>query len=161
MDLMSRPIGWTPYSSRGLSPQRWEQSQVRVSPQVSLSCHYPTGQLTSWIQGHFTRRDTQPAKTRCWQGGMSLSSFGGCSNRGDFDSMRTQLNLWGPLRRNNNNDKFTSMASFKEAGRNVLLWKSVLRQLRPLVYAVPGENKTLPFHMRSQASSFKHSDNLI
>lgn len=131
--------GRTACGSQELFPQRWEQSQVRVSLQVSPSCHCPglaggvqlpptrlTHRRVSWplfTEWLFFMRPVKPGADR---GGMSLSS-----DSRDFDSMRTQLNLGGPLWRNNNNDKCTSVAGLKEAGRNVLLCWPVLTQFTP------------------------------
>lgn len=108
---------------------------------------------------------TQWSKTQSAEwGGMSLSGSSGCSDSVDFDSMRIQLNLGGPLWRNNNNDKCTSVAGLKEAGRNVLLCWPVLTQL------IPGScrigrflNKISPCEwlcFLDPVWSFKYSDDL-
>lgn len=175
------PENWldrrTPYGSRELSPQRWEQSQVSASLQVSLSCHCrglaggTESPLPFWLasgfHGHFALNDcslTQPVKPAADLGGISLSSSSGFSNSGDFDSMRTQLNLGGPLWRNNNNDKCTSVASLKSSREKCFIVLACLDTIysRLLAFAASGRKPHLvifsPFPLEKPNVILKHCD---
>lgn len=132
------------------------------------SRHDPVLTQPEGFHGYFTQDDmflTQWSKTQSikW-GGMSLSSSSGCSDSGDFDSMRIQLNLGGPLWRNNNNDKCTTVAGLKEAGRNVLLCRPVFTQLAPGSCRIRRfSNKISPCErlcFLGLVSSFKYSDDM-
>lgn len=166
-----------PYGSRELSPQRWEQSQVSASLQVSLSCHCrglaggTESPLPFWLasgfHGHFALNDcslTQPVKPAADLGGISLSSSSGFSNSGDFDSMRTQLNLGGPLWRNNNNDKCTSVASLKSSREKCFIVLACLDTIysRLLAFAASGRKPHLvifsPFPLEKPNVILKHCD---
>lgn len=97
-------------------------------------------------------------------GGISLSSSSGFSNSGDFDSMRTQLNLGGPLWRNNNNDKCTSVASLKSSREKCFIVLACLDTIysRLLAFAASGRKPHLvifsPFPLEKPNVMLKHCD---